>query len=200
MNAGNDVLMGAGGSPVAKFETVGQTWSGKIVSEPVAYQVTDFQTKTPKTYPSGDPIMGVKVEIQTDVRDPAVEDDDGRRRIFLDGKRIKEAVRDAVVNAGATGLAIGGTLTVTYTGDGTPASRGVSAPKLYAASYTPPAAAALTDPWAPAPAATPPPAPQPATTTPAAPANSNGVDAGALAAALANLDPQQRAALGLPAA
>lgn len=133
----NEVLMGGGGYPAAKFDTV-RTWvGGTLVSKPRSRQETEFGTGKPKTYPkSGDPIYGLLVDVQTDQRtDP---EDDGIRRMYIEGRLLKEAVRNAVTAAGASGLEPHGRLFVAWTGDGVPASAGASAPHLYEARYYPP--------------------------------------------------------------
>lgn len=155
----NTILMG-GGVPSAKFETVGASARG-TVDNITASQQTDFTTGELLTWPNGDPRMQVLVDLATEQRDPAVADDDGRRRLYIKGKNLTAAVREAVRKAGAKGLEVGGLLTVTYIGDGTQEKRGINAPKLYEASYRPPdhAAAANAALGLAEPAATPPAAP-----------------------------------------
>lgn len=141
----NDVLMGGGGAPTAKFHTPGTSVGGRITLPPKAHQEREFKPGgqgAPKFYPSGDPIYGVTVQVQTNLRDPAIADDDGQRRLFVEGKRMKEAVRDAVHATGEAKLLQGGELHVTYIGDGQ-AENGLNAPKLYQALYVPPAQVAL---------------------------------------------------------
>ena len=59
--------------------------------------------------------MGVHVVVQTDERDPSIEDDDGRRTFYIEGRYLKEAVREAVRAAGSPGLEVGGRISVTFT-------------------------------------------------------------------------------------
>lgn len=191
----NDILMGGGGAPTLKLDQLGVEVGGSIVTKPIARQETEFGTNKPKTFPSGDPIMGILVDVQTSLRDASIEDDSGVRRLYVEGKRLKEAVRDAVRNSGAPGLEVGGQLYVAWTGTGTPASAGVSGPKLYQARYIP-AATAVLGVQQPAPAqqityAAPPQQPAPAQTAPAqtAPA-ANAPSAEAIAALkAAGVDP-----------
>lgn len=136
----NQLLMG-GGVASAKFETPGTSVTGQIVREPEARQQTDYKTGTPQIWPSGDPKMQVIVHIQTGQRDPGDATDDGVRAIYIKGKSLTEAVREAVRTSGARGLEVGGTLTVTYTGDGKKEGN-LNPPKLYTATYTRPTAAA----------------------------------------------------------
>ncbi|MFD7990764.1 hypothetical protein [Streptomyces mexicanus] len=169
----NSFLMGGGGAPTAKFPTPGTVVGGRITEPPTVEQQRDIQTGEKKFWADGNPMMQLVVTVQTDQRDPSIEDDDGRRRIFVKGQ-MKNAVADAVRNAGAKGLEVGGILRVRYTHDGTPKQRGFSAPKQYEAHYTPAAQAEFGTPAAapaPAPAPAAPPAPAPATAAPhAAPA------------------------------
>ncbi|WP_247703287.1 hypothetical protein [Streptomyces sp. RK76] len=152
----NSFLMGGGGAPTAKFPTPGTTVGGRITEQPKVEQQRDIQSGELKFWSDGNPMMQMVVTVQTDQRDPAIEDDDGKRRIFVKGV-MKNAVADAVRQAGARGLEVGGTLHVRYTHDGEAKQRGFSAPKQYAAKYV---AAAVTElgantPPAPAPAAAP---------------------------------------------
>lgn len=176
----NDVLMG-GGITSAKFDKPGDSVTGTIHAEPQARQQTDFTTGEPLTWANGDPRMQVIVTLATEAR--TSDDDDGLRNVYIKGKSLTAAVREAVRRTGAPGLEKGGQLTVTYEKDGVAEKRGLNPPKLYTASYVPPSAAAvnavLDQPEQEAQ-----PAPQTAT-----------VDPAALAAALGNLPPEVIAAI-----
>lgn len=181
----DDFLMGGGGVPSAKFEHPGASITGTIADLAVRQQ-TDVRDRTPLTWPNGDPKMQLVVTLNTSLRDPSIEDDDGQRRVYIKGKRLTDATRDAVKAVGAKGLEIGGTLTVTYIKDGAPAGVGISPPKEYKVVYERPNASAAflgTDTAAPSPA------PQPA------PAAAEAPNEAALQAALANLDPKVLALL-----
>lgn len=173
-------LMG-GGVPSAKFETVGASVTGTITQRPDVQQRTDFDSGQPLFWPDGKPMLQLKVVLATSQRDPSEPDDDGLRAIYIKGN-MQKAVQQAVRAAGAKGLEVGGTLTVTYSGNGEQKKRGMSAPKLYTATYVKPDP--LTQVADPTPAAQP--APAPATPTEAPPA---GVDPGMWA----SLTPEQRA-------
>lgn len=135
------LLLGGGGAPSAKWPNVGDVVRGTITSEPEAKQATDMQGN-PKTWDDGNPIMEVVITIQTDERDPSIEDDDGKRRLFLGGNKLK-AVREAIKESGHTGSIVGGTLAIQYTGDGTAKQRGFNPPKLFTAKFKAPAVKAL---------------------------------------------------------
>jgi hypothetical protein len=136
----NDILM-SGGVTSAAFPEIGTTVSGRICWGPEARQQTDMDTGEPKEFPNGDPMMQIIVHLETAERDPENPDDDGVRAIYIKFNLLN-AVRAAVKAAKAKGLAIGGLLTVTYTGDGEQKKKGFNPPKLYTATYQPPAAVA----------------------------------------------------------
>jgi hypothetical protein len=135
----NAFLMGGGGRS-AKFENPGDTITGTICAEPEMRQQTDIKTGQPKFWDNGDPQMQLVVRLQTQLRDD--NDDDGIRALYVKGgfkaPTMQKAVADAVRAAGAKGLAMGGTLTVTYTGNGPAGGVGMSPPKYYTAQYQPP--------------------------------------------------------------
>lgn len=141
----NDFLMGGGGSPSAKFPTPGTSCSGSITEQPVVEQQRDFQSGNPKFWDDGKPMMQLVVTLQTDQYDPAVQDDNGKRRVYIKGQ-LKSAIQDAVRSSGARGLEAGGRLTVTYTHDGTASRPGFTPPKQFRAEYTPAAQAVLSAP------------------------------------------------------
>jgi len=114
----NDLLMG-GGVPAAKFDQPGTSISGRITREPEAREQTDFTTGEVLRWPNGDPKMQVIVHLTTEMRDPASPTDDGTRAVYIKGNMLK-AVQAAIRAAGAPGLAVGDTLSVTYTGNGEP--------------------------------------------------------------------------------
>lgn len=148
----NDILMGGGGAPTARFDigNPGITVGGPIVAKPRAHQEREFDRNNPgkgplKFFPSGDPIMGLTVDVQTNLRDPSISEDSGVRRIYIEGKRLKEAVRNAVRNAGAPGLEVAGELHVTYTGREADEHGQITdlSPKLWSVRYVPAASAVL---------------------------------------------------------
>ncbi|MHA7617455.1 hypothetical protein ACX12M_02940 [Cellulosimicrobium cellulans] len=182
----NDVLMGGGGAPAVKFANPGDTVTGRIVAPPQAYQARKYDPNNPGGgellyYPSGDPIMAISVDLQTDLRDPSIQDDDGVRRLYIEGRYLKEDVRNAVRAAGAPGLEVGGTITLSFTHREDPQDK--RSRKFWQAKYTPAGNAALMTPEVggqPTAPATPPPsapAAQPASAPAPAPAAPSGEDA-----------------------
>jgi len=176
-NEADSFLFGGGGKS-ASFDTIGTTHTGTIIEPPRVENQTDIKTGEVKTFDNGDPRRQMVVVLQTDERDPSVEDDDGVRRLYVKGSPKPEsqsmtaAIGAAVKAAKANGLEVGGKLTVTYIGDGPQTERGLSAPKQYAAAYVPPWVGASAQFLAePAPAAAPVAQAAPAqSTAPAAPA------------------------------
>ena len=133
----NAFLMG--GAKSASFPTLGTTVAGVIVQEPQTTQVRNPKDNKPE-YWNNDPTqpkMQLVVTLRTNDRDVNNPLDDGERRLFVKGN-MRKAIAAAVRAAGATGLAVGGVLSVTYTADGVKPSATLSAPKEYRAKYIPP--------------------------------------------------------------
>jgi hypothetical protein len=141
------------GALTAKFATHGTTVSGTIASEPQVSQQTAFGTNEPLVWSDGSPRLQLIVELETP---------EGLQKLYVKSG-LKNAVSDAVRAAGQKGLQVGGTLTVTYTGDAAPARAGIAGAKIYAASYSAPAPTAVAVP------AGPPIIPAPKMQTPAGP-------------------------------
>lgn len=170
--------LGGGGNSFS-FDTPGDSVTGKIVAIEEQQQ-TDMDTGMPAVWENGQPKMMVRVELATDLRSPDDPADDGKRSVYLKGSRKSEtqsslaAVIDAVKRAsGATSIAVGGTLTLTYSGDGVPSRKGYNPPKLYTAQYVAPQVNLDPVPAAPqyqAPAPVQQPAPQAPAPVPQAPA------------------------------
>jgi hypothetical protein len=127
----NDLIMG-GGSPSVKFLEIGTKVVGEVVDTATGQQ-RDFKTGELKFWKDGNPMMQAIITLQTDQRDPEIPDDDGKRRLFVSSRRMREAIRDAVQAAGAKFIEVGGKLAVQFTerpDDGTE-----NPPKFYAAQY-----------------------------------------------------------------
>lgn len=150
----NEWLMSSGVRS-ASFLQIGAQVSGFICGTPEMQQQRDFDTGDLKFWSDGKPMMQMRVVLQTEERDPEVEEDDGRRAIYVRAN-MATAVRQAVTTAGATGLQVGGKLLVKYMADDKPSRKGLNGAKLYTAKYRPPA---------PEPVAVPEPGPEAATQT-----------------------------------
>lgn len=131
----NELLMSGGIASIGwKDNPVGYTVIGTIVDQPKAEQMKKFDSDELDFWPSGDPKMQIVVTIQTDLRDPSDANDDGKRRLHIP-PRMQAPVREAVKQAKAPGLAIGGRIAVRRIG-GT-GEKG--SPFEFAAEYAPPA-------------------------------------------------------------
>lgn len=142
----NALLMGGGGAPTWKFDAEGTRKVGTVTSPPEARQEREYDPNSPgggapKTFPSGDPIMGILVEVQTEERDPSRDGDDGRRTFYIEGRRLKDAVKAGIRNAGGSGLEVGGVLDVTLTRYDVPGDR--RSGRNWQIAYTPAANAQL---------------------------------------------------------
>lgn len=117
----------------AKFEQPGTSISG-IIENVTANQIRDFKSRQPKFFDDGHPQMQVLVTINTGVTDPMVENDDGRRTVYIKGFGLqRHAWLQALHNAGlrkAAEVRPGDRFTATFTGFGE-AKPGMNAPKLF---------------------------------------------------------------------
>lgn len=157
MTSANEALFGKNrGAPAWRWDAPGDSAQG-VITALSATQQRDMRTKELKYFPSGDPIMIALVTVQTGLHDPTLPADNGERTIWVSGRYMTKAVKDAIMRAGTRELEVGGWFEVTYTHDG-PAERGLRAPRMFTAEYIPPtpeersaaeaAAEAASDPWA----------------------------------------------------
>lgn len=87
-------------------------------------QVNDFQTKQPAFWNDGRPKEQIHVIIQTQLRDPSMDDDDGRRSLWIKGWGIQlKAFREACRQAGVKIPKPGDTITERFVGLGQRATR-----------------------------------------------------------------------------
>src|SRR5229473_787191 len=122
------VLMGA--PPAAQFKDIGALVQGKI-ARIVLRQATDFDSKEPKWWPDGRPVMEPVITLETA---------DGLATLYAGSSGMREALREACRQAGI-GLRPGGQLAVRYTEDEPAKKRGMNGRKLYEAGYDPPGTA-----------------------------------------------------------
>jgi len=133
-----------GGSRSAKFDNPGDSVTGTVAVEPEVRDQTDIQTGRILTWDNGDTRKQLVVTLDTDQRDPDDPEDDGRRSLYVKGSKqrgsqsLHDAVATAVRNAGASGLTVGGELTVRFTGEEPSQTKGFNPRKLYEASYKAP--------------------------------------------------------------
>ena len=171
-----------------KFTTPGDTHTGTITEVSDARQATEYGSNELAYWDKERtrPKMQVAVTLDTAERDPQDANDTGKRTLWVveDGRSgsILSAIRQAVHQAGAGTIDIGGQLTVTFSGFDPNSKNPANPRKIYSASYVPPAPAggmftnqapaqpaAAPAPAAPAPVAQPAPAVAPAQPAPAQP-------------------------------
>ena len=149
-----------------KFANPGDTHTGTITEVGDARQATEYGSNELAYWDKERtrPKMQVAVTLDTAERDPQDTNDTGKRTLWVveDGRSgsILSAIRQAVHQAGAGTIDIGGQLTVTFSGFDPNSKNPANPRKIYAASYVPPAPAggmftnqAPAQPAAPAPAA-----------------------------------------------
>lgn len=141
MNEALDWLMGAG-APSLSFKELGTSHEGVVRSYEKKQQ--SDPTGALKTYDNGDPMYQLVVTLATEERDPENPDDDGLRRLYVKGNMLV-ALRDAIKRSQHKGDIVGGTVGVKYVKDGQATRAGFTAPKEYAAKFTPPPAETVTD-------------------------------------------------------
>lgn len=165
-----------------KFTNPGDTHTGTITEVSDARQATEYGSNELAYWDKERtrPKMQVAVTLDTAERDPQDANDTGKRTLWVveDGRSgsILSAIRQAVHQAGAGTIDIGGQLTVTFSGFDPNSKNPANPRKIYSASYVPPAPAggmftnqAPAQPAAPAPAAPAPAPAAPAQPVPAAP-------------------------------
>ena len=130
----NDVLFPSS-VPTAKFDQIGDTVEGTIL-DVVSQQQTDIKTGDLLFWKDRRPRMQLVVTLLTKENDPDIEDDDGRRRLFVKADMMR-AVREAITHAGKRKIKVGAHLAVRYASDGIAPQKGLSKPKVYQAVYTP---------------------------------------------------------------
>jgi hypothetical protein len=97
--------------PAVKFSAVGDSVAGRIIGV-LDYQETVFGSDELKTHPeTGDPVWAVRIVLET-----VPGDESSRVTLWAQGKLLMLAITTAFRSAGAEDVAIGGFLTVTFTG------------------------------------------------------------------------------------
>ncbi len=122
----------------SKDDPIGTKVTGTIVAA-TKRQSLDLDNR-PRFFESGDPMMELHIDIQTDERDGA--DDDGVRRLYVrggnytpaegQGTSMKDAIAKAMKDAGISGFD-NVRLTVAFSGMGERVKAAHNAPKLYVA-------------------------------------------------------------------
>lgn len=130
-----------------KFTNPGDTHTGTITEVSDARQATEYGSNELAYWDKERtrPKMQVAVTLDTAERDPQDTNDTGKRTLWVveDGRSgsILSAIRQAVHQAGAGTIDIGGQLTVTFSGFDPNSKNPANPRKIYSASYVPPAPA-----------------------------------------------------------
>lgn len=129
---------------------LGKVRGGRIVDEPQLQQMTDMVSGAPQfwdqahTRPkmqlvvtllcdgSGEPMPGVRS--MDERQNPQ---DNGQRRLYIRGKDMTDAVRNAFTEAGSPGLRVGGELYVVWTGERPSKMKGGDPARTWASKYIP---------------------------------------------------------------
>jgi len=146
-----NALLSGPKQPIAKFDKIGDAVIGTLIDAEVA-PVTDPMGNV-QYDKNNNPKQQIIYTLQTDERDPEIEDDDGQRRVFAKWA-IQKAISTCLAEAGLAkaGLQEGGRLTITFSATQKASQRGYQDIKLYTAAYEPPPARSLVTSTAPAPA------------------------------------------------
>ncbi len=136
VDLGNVDDMALVGVPAAKFEKIGDTVKGVIMSCTVS-QCRDIATGQPTFWPDGNPKTQMLVDLETEDRSEDIDDDNGYRRLYA--KRPSAMLKAIIEALGTTrpSQSIGGTLVVKYSQNGVAKKAGFNKPKLYVAKYWP---------------------------------------------------------------
>lgn len=131
---------GGGGKSISwKDKPLGTRAGGRIKAIQPPSQVTDLVTKEPKFKKNGEPVMHVRIDLQTNERDPQDAEDDGTRSLYCQGWLIG-AIGDALRRAGAGDTPqVGADLYVTLIERTPPETPGLNPTNKFTAEYTPPA-------------------------------------------------------------
>lgn len=130
-----------------KFTTPGDAHTGTITEVGDARQATEYGSNELAYWDKERtrPKMQVAVTLDTTERDPQDANDTGKRTLWVveDGRSgsILSAIRQAVHQAGAGTIDIGGQLTVAFSGFDPNSKNPANPRKVYTASYVPPAPA-----------------------------------------------------------
>ena len=130
-----------------KFTNPGDTHTGTITEVSDARQATEYGSNELAYWDKERtrPKMQVAVTLDTTERDPQDSNDTGKRTLWVveDGRSgsILSAIRQAVHQAGAGTIDIGGQLTVTFSGFDPNSKNPANPRKIYTAAYVPPAPA-----------------------------------------------------------
>ncbi len=140
----DEFLQGGTKVPAAKFATIGDTVVGTVVDRAVQ-QCRDFENNELESWPDGNPKLQLVITLQTDQRDPSLEDDDGKRRIYARKPSSMFVAIAEVTSKKGLKLLPGGRLAVRFVGEKPNENPRLNPIKQYVAQYRPPVVAAVDD-------------------------------------------------------
>lgn len=133
-----DDLLGGSGAPSLSFKDakVGDSYEGTIV-EVRAVQVRNYEDPTKlEFWDDGKPKMQIEVTLSTEYADPSDPDDDGKRRVFLFGQKLK-AAKEELAKKGMKTIELGAYFKITLTGTKPSANKRYNDVKLYGIELQP---------------------------------------------------------------
>lgn len=129
---GVDDLLTGGGSPSLSFKdsSVGDSYEGTI-AELRAVQVRNYEDPTKLEYwDDGKPKMQIEVTLSTGYADPSDPDDDGKRRVFLFGQKLR-AAKEELAKKGFKTFEVGMGFKITLSGTKPSQNKRYNDVKLY---------------------------------------------------------------------
>lgn len=129
---GVDDLLTGGGSPSLSFKdsSVGDSYEGTI-AELRAVQVRNYEDPTKLEYwDDGKPKMQIEVTLSTEYADPSDPDDDGKRRVFLFGQKLR-AAKEELAKKGFKTFEVGMGFKITLSGTKPSQNKRYNDVKLY---------------------------------------------------------------------
>lgn len=120
-------------------QEVGQSYTIEVIGVSER-QARDFETKEPKTFKDGNPIMEQVIE---GLDYNAESEDEARAILLIDKAAQRQAIGRAIIEADASDLEAGGVLELTWTGYGV-GKNAANPPKAFEAKYTAPEASGNT--------------------------------------------------------
>jgi len=108
---------------------IGTAYTG-IINDLQTVQVRDFASGEPKFWDDGKPQLQIQVTLDTELRDPEIEDDNGERRVYLFGQKLN-AAKQALKDSGLGKFEIGMEFTIKFAGEKPAKTKGFNPVKLY---------------------------------------------------------------------
>jgi len=141
----SDLLVGSS-TPTLSFKDVGvgEGFEGTVISARTV-QVRNYEDPTKlEFWDDGKPKLQIEVTLQTDYADPTDPDDDGSRRVFLFGQKLR-AAQDEFRKKGLKKLEAGYSFKITLTGTKPSQNKRYNDVKLYAIEINPATSDAAVD-------------------------------------------------------